>query len=235
MEKDSYWFRHDSTAGRGLRMRKMAHIYGHWGKGIYWDVIEILRDQSNYCFNSDDSSLQMLADLIGCKDEKKFISWFRDCIRFDLFRICENMFYSEVLCKNMKKWEATKHAGIQSGKSRKATKTELTSNETRTNLEHNIIEEDIIEDNNKGFSAFWDLYNKKVGAKDKCESKWNKLTDAEREKIMQTLPAFLGSIKDKQFQPYAETYLNQKRWNDDLSAVNNTKSLKPHGSARIYN
>ena len=48
--KDSYWFKHDSTAGRGLKMRKMAHIYSHWGKGIYWDVVEILRDQDCYRF-----------------------------------------------------------------------------------------------------------------------------------------------------------------------------------------
>ena len=93
-EKDAYWFKHDSTSGRGLRMRKMAHIYGHWGKGVYWDVIEILRDQSNYCFDSDDSSLQMLSDLIGCKDDIKFLSWFRDCIKLELFMVQKNKFYS---------------------------------------------------------------------------------------------------------------------------------------------
>jgi hypothetical protein len=115
MAKDSYWFRHDSTAGRGLRMRKMAHIYGHWGKGVYWDVIEILRDQSNYSFNSDDSSLQLLSDLIGCKDDVKFISWFRDCIRLDLFKMESENFYSEVLCENMERWEKSKDDGSKGG------------------------------------------------------------------------------------------------------------------------
>ena len=76
MSKDAYWFKHDSTAGRGIKMRKMTHIYGHWGKGIYWDVIEVLRDQKNYRFESDESSLQLLSDLIGCKDQIKFINWF---------------------------------------------------------------------------------------------------------------------------------------------------------------
>lgn len=118
-KKDSYWFRHDSTAGRGLRMRKMAHIYGHWGKGIYWDVIEILRDQSNYCFNSDDTSLQMLADLIGCKDEVKFISWFRDCLRFDLFQIQDDKFFSQILCENMENWETKKGNGGKGGRPKK--------------------------------------------------------------------------------------------------------------------
>lgn len=117
--KDSYWFRHDSTAGRGLRMRKMAHIYGHWGKGIYWDVIEILRDQANYCFDSDDSSLQMLADLIGCKDEIRFINWFKDCEKIGLFVIQNNRFFSEVLCENMAFWEKQKTNGSKGGRPEK--------------------------------------------------------------------------------------------------------------------
>ncbi len=151
MAKDAYWFKHDSTAGRGLRMRKMAHIYSHWGKGVYWDVIEILRDQSNYCFDSDDSSLQMLADLIGCKDESKFLSWFRDCIKFELFIIQENKFFSEVLCINMEIWESKKGNGSKGGRPKKTetiteTITELKPN-IKANRNHNRIEDNIIENN----------------------------------------------------------------------------------------
>lgn len=115
-KKDSYWFKHDSSAGRGLRMRKMAHIHGHWGKGIYWDVIEILRDQSNYSFEADDHSLRMLSDLIGCKDADKFIEWFNDCIKNDLLTINKGRFYSEVLCKNMGNWETKKANGSRGGR-----------------------------------------------------------------------------------------------------------------------
>lgn len=133
-EKDSYWFRHDSTAGRGLRMRKMAHIYGHWGKGIYWDVIEILRDQSNYVFDSDDSSLQMLCDLIGCKDESKFLNWFNDCVKFELFIVANGKFFSEVLCKNMANWENKKYNGSKGGRPLK-TET-ITETITKTKPKH---------------------------------------------------------------------------------------------------
>ena len=66
------------------------------------------------------------------------------------------------------------------------------------------------------FDKFWDLYNKKVGSKDKCEKKWNSLKDDERGRVMITLPNWLRQFKDKQFQPYPETYLNNKRWNDVL-------------------
>ena len=86
MGKDSYWFRHDSTSGRGLKIRKIQHIYGHWGKGIYWDVIEVLREQDNYQYECDDPSLNMLSDLIGCSDHEKFFRWFNDCLNYGLFK-----------------------------------------------------------------------------------------------------------------------------------------------------
>lgn len=64
------------------------------------------------------------------------------------------------------------------------------------------------------FAVFWDAYNKKEGDKRACEKKWNKLTDDDRQKIMDTLPAFKSKIKDKQYQPYPVTYLNQRRWDN---------------------
>ena len=67
-KKDSYWFRHDSSAGRGLKLRKIQYLYGHWGKGIYWDVVEILRDSARYTHSADELALKILADIIGGKD-----------------------------------------------------------------------------------------------------------------------------------------------------------------------
>ena len=150
-KKDSYWFRHDSTAGRALKMRKMSHIYGHWGKGIYWDVCEILRDNENYSFESDESSLQMLSDLIGCKDENKFISWYKDCIKFNLLEEQDNYFFSPALSESMKKWDSAKANGSKGGRPKKnPTKSELkpkqkpTGNPTKSITLHNNTKQDII-------------------------------------------------------------------------------------------
>jgi len=71
-------------------------------------------------------------------------------------------------------------------------------------------------DINISFDVFWELYSKKVGSKDSCLKKWNSLTNLERTKIIDTLPNFLKSITDKQFQPHPQTYLNQSRWNDEI-------------------
>lgn len=66
--KDSYWFRHDSSSGRGHKIRQIHHQFGHWGKGIYWDVIEVLRDKSGYMYLQDEASLSLLCSLIGCNE-----------------------------------------------------------------------------------------------------------------------------------------------------------------------
>lgn len=150
MAKDSYWFRHDSTAGRGTRMRKIAFIYSHWGKGVYWDVIEMLRDQENYTYSNDEFDLKMLCDLIGCKDEQKFLNWFNDCVKFELFKSENGVFYSEVLCENMKRWEASKNNGSKGGRPTKEKPKKKPNSKPKPNLSNNltetIIEEDSIEE-----------------------------------------------------------------------------------------
>jgi len=92
--------------------------------------------------------------------------------------------------------------------------TEANKNEKNENNEKKEEEEEKII--NIDFLDFWDLYNKKQGDKESCENKWNKLKDIDRQKIIDTLPVFLSKIKDKQFQPLPATYLNQKRWNDEI-------------------
>lgn len=71
----------------------------------------------------------------------------------------------------------------------------------------------------KEFEEFWNTYNKKVWDKRKCLKTYSKLTKEEKEKIKTTLPSFLMNIKDKQYQPHPYTYLNQKRWNDEIPLI----------------
>lgn len=71
-------------------------------------------------------------------------------------------------------------------------------------------------DKDNSFILFWNLYNKKVGDKEKCLLKWKKLGSLDKAKIMETLPTFLKTITDKKFQPHPDTYLNNKRWQDEL-------------------
>ena len=113
MEKDVYWFRHDCNSGRDLGLRKIHHIYGHEGKGFYWDVVEVLREQPGYKFSFKEVDLQMLAGLISAKDETKFINFLHDCVRFEVFFVEDNFLYSNMLTSYMKVWETKKRNGSE--------------------------------------------------------------------------------------------------------------------------
>lgn len=143
-----------------------------------------------------------------------------------IFEIIDGNVYIKFLSEQLNEFENTSERNSKIAregweKRRKQKETsESNANALRTQSESNAIREEEIREEkmiNISFDVFWNMYNKKVGSKDSCISKWNKLKDEERQKIIDTLPTFLSSIKDKQFQPHPQTYLNQKRWNDEIN------------------
>ena len=66
------------------------------------------------------------------------------------------------------------------------------------------------------FDEFWCIYDKKVGDKDKLIKKWNKLSQKDKEAIMEYIPLYKESQPEKRFRKNPETFLNNKSWNDEL-------------------
>jgi hypothetical protein len=66
------------------------------------------------------------------------------------------------------------------------------------------------------FDLFWNLYDKKVGSKEKLQKKWEKLPFEERLAIFAYLPKYKESQPDKKYRKNPETFLNNKSWNDEL-------------------
>lgn len=73
------------------------------------------------------------------------------------------------------------------------------------------------------FIDFWNLYDKKID-KESCESKWNKLSQKEKEQIMDYLPSYIQSTPDKTFRKHPKTFLNNKSWTNELITNNSTQS-----------
>jgi hypothetical protein len=124
---------------------------------------------------------------------------------------------------------------IQAKPKRVKSKNEANNNNNNNNNDNNN-EECVMSNNNKEitnrFIEFWNLYDKKV-SKDKCEKIWAKLLEKDIEKIFETLPSFLAKITDKKYQPHPTSYLNQKRWEDELQEQEPIKSptgyvITPH-------
>lgn len=77
---------------------------------------------------------------------------------------------------------------------------------------------------NISFDTFWNLYNKKTDRK-KSEAKWIKLSNKDRENIMQTLPRYIESTPDAKFRKNPSTYLNNESWKDEIIGVPERKQL----------
>lgn len=77
------------------------------------------------------------------------------------------------------------------------------------------------------FDTFWNLYDKKVGPKDKLQKKWAALTNAERQAAIDHIPKYKQAQPDKQFRKDPSTYLNNKSFNDEIISSNGTPKPIP--------
>ena len=66
------------------------------------------------------------------------------------------------------------------------------------------------------FERAWDLYDKKVGNKEKLERKWNSMSKKDRKAAIEYIPLYVISQSDKQYRKNFQTFLNQRGWNDEL-------------------
>lgn len=83
------------------------------------------------------------------------------------------------------------------------------------------------------FEKFWNIYNKKVGDKEKLLAKWSKIKDEDKTKIFETLPRYVAST-EKQFRKNPETYLNNHSWNDEIIVKNSDSFEKINEKGQRY-
>ena len=65
------------------------------------------------------------------------------------------------------------------------------------------------------FNDLWNLYNKKLN-KEESVNAFKKIKSSEYEVIKNHIPNFVKQFQDKKYQPYFSTYLNKKRWQDEV-------------------
>lgn len=137
------------------------------------------------------------------------------------------------LKRDLDKWdkqlEQRKEAGIKSGLSRR-TKTNdrsdsLNEHERKRTVNDSVnvnvsVNDILLEKETKyTFDDFWNKYPNKV-AKKSCESKFSKLSNKEKELIKNTIDSFIENKPFKDYtHPHPLTYLNQKRWDDEINNI----------------
>ena len=222
--KDAYYFPHDSNARNDQRIMKVRMEYGFIGYGIYFGLIEILREQANYTLSFDD--LESIAF-----DLRVELDVIEDIVNnYYLFEIDDDYFYSKSLKRRMEKLdlikekraEAGRIGGKSSSKSKASAKAKVKHLEA-SKVKHSKVNKSKVNKNtvNIEFEKFWDLYNYKVGSKSKVLKKWESLTDLDRGMIMEHLPHYVKSTPDKQFRKHPATYLNNQGWFDEIVVKTN--------------
>lgn len=155
---------------------------------------------------------------------------------WDKFKEEEGYFYNERMFEETVRRQKFSESRRNNAKSTKNTNTSLAyakHMETETeNITETINNTEI--EVNIDFEFFWIEYDKKVGDKKKLIKKWNNLTDAEREKIMEYLPSYKQAVPDKQFRKNPETFFNNKSWLDEIVTRSTTANSKQSYAERDF-
>ena len=109
MNKDAYYFSHDSNAQNDPKIIKLLFNHGWEGYGIYWAIIEKLRNEPNYIM---ETNYDMLSYALRCGTDiiKSIIEG------FDLFEIDDGFFYSISLKNRMEKMNNIRDIRAKSGR-----------------------------------------------------------------------------------------------------------------------
>ena len=120
MPKDAYYFSHDSNARHDPKLGAVRAKYGWAGYGLYWAIIECLRDQDNYSYPN--SLLYGLALAIGYDpnnpftEDIKFDEFISFLIGIELLKNKDGVIFSSSLINRMKAFTSYRERLSESGK-----------------------------------------------------------------------------------------------------------------------
>jgi len=238
--KETYYFPHDSNAGRDPKCAALIKDFGMEGYGIYWSIIEILHEQKNGKLEKFPKLIDGLAFELNIQNEALLQVIEALVKQYNLLQEDENWIWSNRVIENLQernikrqhKIEAGRLGGIKSGISRK-TKLEneavLQANEALpegTNQrkgkerKRKEINKDV---QNDLFELFWKVYPKKK-SKGTAEKAFNKITPDEQ--LLATMVAKIEQAKKSrewlknggEYIPHPSSWLNARGWEDEIES-----------------
>lgn len=218
------YFSHDVTARNDEKVKNLIFRHGMLGYGIFWAIVEDLYQNENVLqLNYERMSFEFRCDFDVLK------SVIND---FNLFVFDENTFGSMSVQKRLEKQIEKSVKARESIQKRWSY--ERNTNVIRQKTDRNTIKESKVNKNKvkeskvngtyadieiyPTFNDFWISYDKKVD-RELSQKKWEKLTQAEKEKTMQHIEHYKQIQPDSKFRKNPSTYLNQKTFNDPIEPI----------------
>lgn len=138
-KKDAYYFSHDSSASRDIKMLKIKYIYGWEGIGLFWGIIETLRETTDFKFESNKDSIDLLSSILQV-DANKLQNFINDAIKVGLFVESKGYFYSNSLNDRMEEMNKKRLNGIANGKKGGRPTKDESEIKPKNNLNNNLNE-----------------------------------------------------------------------------------------------
>jgi len=134
--KDTYYFSHDYNARNDPKLQKVLMKLGQAGKGLYWDLVEMLFEEGGYLMLSECDSYAFALR----SDSVCIHSLLND---FDLFKQDEERFWSESVLRRLNKRYEKSEKAAQSANKRWSNANALKNdaNALRQECEGNAIKE----------------------------------------------------------------------------------------------
>lgn len=113
--KDAYYFSHDANALTDPKILAMRCDYGLEGYGLYWTIIEMMRNEESYKLNYSKNTFRAIKALTNTTiDVEKYIN---DCINdYELFQLENDKLFSNSLLRRMEDYEHKKTISRENGK-----------------------------------------------------------------------------------------------------------------------
>lgn len=140
MSKDAYYFPHDSNARQDVKILKLRIKHGWAGYGLYWGIIEALRDQDNYAFEADQPELISLA--VGCSIDE-ITPVLNTCLEVGLLKKEDGYIFSPSLKRRMKRVDDIREKRRLAGKKRAEQIQEEIKEKTEEKTEESNDEQEI--------------------------------------------------------------------------------------------
>lgn len=145
MDKDAYYFPHFCNARNDRKLRRVRKELGVEGYGIYFMILEVLREQKDFRYPMDD--IDLLADEFRTSDQKVRVV----VCNYDLFEVDDNeQFFSpkfiEYLSPYLEKKQRNRINGIKGNliKYNHATKEQISEMTTEEILHLNDVKRDLV-------------------------------------------------------------------------------------------
>jgi len=192
MHKDAYYFPHDSNARHDPKILRMRSKYNLQGLGLYWAIIEMMREQEDYRLPIEDGNLDGYALDLHCDLGllKDFIS---DCVNtFSLFDSDGEYLWSSSLLRRMEKFDVRSEKARLSAQRRWGnipSQSEGSANAMPTQSDGNAKrrEESILKENNSSTNISTTINN---------NDKVSLLVKTYEENIGMMTPMILEELKD---------------------------------------